>query len=127
MNLSDNLPMEPVADPERRVPKASREIIGEKEVPPKTKLDTKVPWYRQDGAKRGVGCFFMITGGVMTFFPATVLIGNGLFVLGSLIGGVGIVSAAKKSGEDHNEDKGLWATILSLLQKLIDALKNYKK
>jgi hypothetical protein len=127
MNLENNLPIDPVQDPERRIPKASRDIIGEKDVPMKTVINTKVPFYKQDGWKRGCGSVLMIAGGIMTLFPTTSLAGQGVFALGSVVSGIGLIDAAKKSKEEVNNNKGFWAILSELVQKLLEYLKNYKK
>lgn len=58
-------------------------------------MSDKIPFWKQDGFKRGLGTFLLISGEVLShYYPE---VGKIIVWLGGLIGGVGIVAAAVKS------------------------------
>jgi hypothetical protein len=113
--------------PEIRIPDNKPELIGIQPVPEGIKLELSIPFWKQSGFKRGLGAGLMIIGGIMSLIPTTVILGTGISVIGGLIGGVGIYSAAANSKPNINGNKGLFEIIIEFLQKLLEAFKKVKK
>ncbi len=125
MKLDELKPIKPVDPIKPRIDEPSNIMVGKQEY---IEIPIKKPFWKQTGFKRSVGGFFMLCGGIMSVIPATSLLGQGLFVVGSGIYGAGIYSAAQNSKlTAQNPDKGLWQTILELFQQLVEVLKKYKK
>ena len=73
----------------------------------------KKPFYKQEGFKRGLGTALMIIGEVVKKYNAPV--GEIIVIVGSIIGGIGIINAASKS----NPKSGLTARIIFAVKSFI--------
>jgi hypothetical protein len=107
-------------------PEKQPELIPEKPMPNHPEYKVSVPFWRQEGFRRGLGGAFMLVGGIMSAIPAVTLAGNGIFAFGSFIYGWGMVGAAQKSKPEINNNKGLFAMIVEFLQQLVNVLKKGK-
>src|SRR3972149_3749420 len=76
-------------------------VIGPLPEPGPTKINTSVPFYRQDGFKRSVGFVFF---GVGDFIDGP--IGTALKGIGGLLGVIGFADAGRKSAGAHNDKFG---------------------
>lgn len=71
--------------------------------------EPKLPWYkfyRHNGFKRILGGVTLITGGVLSLFPATSAIGQVILILGGVIEGLGIGDAVKKKSKKKDDSWG---------------------
>jgi hypothetical protein len=102
--------------PRKKLPKnPDNAIIGPLPEPEPIKIDTSVPFYRQDGFKRSVGFLFF---GIGDFIDGP--IGAALKGIGGLLGIIGFADAGRKSAQNHNGNVGLWQTIKEIVLLIIN-------
>jgi hypothetical protein len=97
-------------------------LIIKNEIEP-TKLDLNVPFYRQDGFKRGIGCFLMIAGAITEIFHP---VGKAITYAGGGIGGFGLLHAKMKSKPAHGGNKGFSYWLGELLKIIMELIKKGK-
>jgi hypothetical protein len=91
---------------------------------PKHKVNVNVPFWLQDGFKRGAAIAVTALGlAIKAFHP----IGEAILYIGTILGGYGIIDATRKSKPEHNENKGFWQYLKEWFIYLINLISGRNK
>ena len=106
--------------------KAPIENPNEKEVPLVTTSELiKLHFWQRTGFKRRLGAGIMVIGGVLSLFPNTSAIGQGLAILGGSVGAIGVGHAVvKKKKRIQPEQQYDW--LIRLIKTIVELLTKKK-
>lgn len=87
------------------------------------KEEPKLPWYKKHQIKRTAGALLMVAGGIMTFYPPALILGQGLALIGGLLTGVGVAHYEIKKDREEDMSDSILTLVLEFIARIVALLK----